>query len=112
MSKPPKSKISIAHVFKTIIWPRKNFLFIGLFLIVISRLASLVLPWASKGLMDEVIPNKDIDALQLLILSVIGALIIQAATSYILTQILSVEAHKLIRELRLKVHKQVLSLPV
>jgi ABC-type multidrug transport system fused ATPase/permease subunit len=112
MSKSPKSRISISHVFKTIIWPRKNYLFAGLFLIIISRLASLVLPWASKDLMDVVIPNKDVDALQLLILGVIGALIIQAATSYILTQILSVEAHKLIRELRLKVHKQVLSLPI
>ncbi|MFL5727880.1 MAG: ABC transporter ATP-binding protein, partial [Cytophagaceae bacterium] len=112
MSKKDKPKISIAHVFKTIIWPRKNFLFLGLFLIIISRLASLVLPWASKGLMDDIIPHQDIDALKLLLFEVIAALVIQAATSYALTQILSVEAHKLIAELRLKVHKQILSLPI
>jgi ABC-type multidrug transport system fused ATPase/permease subunit len=112
MSKSPKSKISMSHVFKTIIWPRKNFLFIGLFLIAVSRLASLVLPWASKGLMDDVIPNGNVEALKILLFQVIGALIVSAATSYALTQILSVEAHKLIAELRLKVHKKVLSLPI
>jgi ABC-type multidrug transport system fused ATPase/permease subunit len=112
MSKSEKSKITMGHVFKTIIWPRKKFLFIGLFLIVISRLASLVLPWASKGLMDDVIPYGNVEALKILLFEVVGALLVSAATSYALTQILSVEAHKLIAELRLKVHKQVLSLPI
>src|SRR5690554_7238470 len=58
-SKDQKKKVTVAQVFKTIIWPRRNLVFIGLILIVLSRLSSLVLPWKSKALLDDVIPNKD-----------------------------------------------------
>ena len=40
-----KQKVTIAQVFKDFIWPRKGLILIGLILIVISRLASLVLPF-------------------------------------------------------------------
>ena len=56
-----KPKISILKAFKTIIWPKRKLVFIGLILIVLSRLSSLVLPWKSKALLDDVIPNKDYD---------------------------------------------------
>lgn len=107
-----KSKISIGQVFKTIIWPRKKTLFIGLILIVISRLASLILPGASKYLMDDVVVNKDMEMLKLLLLAVTGAIVVQAVTSFLLTRILSVEAQRLISELRVQVQKQVLHLPI
>jgi ABC-type multidrug transport system fused ATPase/permease subunit len=107
-----KSKVTIGHVFRTIVWPRKNLLFIGLFLIVISRLASLVLPAASKYLLDEVIAKNDLEMLKVLLLAVFGAIIIQAVTSYLLTKLLSVEAQHLISVLRAKVQKQLLKLPV
>ena len=83
----------------------------GLFLIVISRLASLVLPVATKYLMDGVIPNKDLGLLQTLIIVVIVSLAVNAVTSYMLTQLLSVEAQHLISQLRVKVQKKILSLP-
>jgi subfamily B ATP-binding cassette protein MsbA len=107
-----KSKVSIASVFKTIIWPRKKLLFIGLLLIVISRLASLVLPGASKYLMDDVIVNKDFDKLYTIIFWVAGAIVIQAITSFALTRLLSVEAQHLIAQLRVKVQQKILSLPI
>src|SRR5690606_24518243 len=47
-----------------------------------------------------------------LLLAITVALILQAGTSFLLTQILSVEAHRLIASLRLKIHQKVLSLPV
>jgi len=53
-----KPKVTMAKAFKTIIWPRRNLVLIGLVLIVLSRLASLVLPWQSKVLLDDVIPIK------------------------------------------------------
>ena len=87
-----KGKVSIAYVFKTIIWPKRNLVFIGLVLIVFSRLASLVLPWASKPLLDEVIPSKDFNQLVWLLSLVLGALATQAITSFLLTKILSVQA--------------------
>jgi len=107
-----KSKITMGQVFKTIIWPKRYLLLLGLVLIVISRIAGLVIPWASKDLLDVIIPQKDVYGLNMLLLKVVGALIIQAITSFLLTQLLSVEAHKLIAQLRLKVHKQIISLPI
>jgi ABC-type multidrug transport system fused ATPase/permease subunit len=107
-----KSKVTMAQAFKTIIWPRRNLVFIGLILIVLSRLSSLVLPWKSKALLDDVIPNKDYDQLYNLLLIVGIAILIQAVTSFLLTKILSVQAQYLISELRAKVQKKVLSLPI
>ncbi len=107
-----KSKVTIGQAFKTIIWPRRNLVFIGLLLIVLSRLASLVLPVASKYLMDDVIAKKDYEMLKLLLLGVGGAILVQAATSFLLTRILSVQAQFLISELRAQVQKKVLSLPI
>ena len=107
-----KSKVTISKAFKTIIWPRRNLVFIGLVLIILSRLASLVLPWQSKVLLDEVIPNKNESELYKLLIIVIGAILIQAITSFLLTRILSVQAQFLISELRTEVQKKVLSLPI
>ncbi len=107
-----KQKVTIVQAFKEFIWPRKGIIFIGLILIVISRLASLVLPLKSKELLDEVIPNKDMDDLIELVLMVSGAILISALTSFALTRLLSVEAQLLISKLRAKVQKQILSLPI
>ena len=107
-----KSRITIGHVFKTIIWPRRKIVFIGLFLIVISRLAGLVLPGATKYLMDDVIAKKDMVMLKYLLIAVVLAIVIQAVTSFMLTKILSVEAQRLISILRSQVQKKILRLPV
>lgn len=107
-----EKKVTISHVFKTIIWPRRNQLFLGLGLIIISRLAGLVLPGASKYLMDDVIPNRNMEMLTWLIVAVVVAIIIQSVTSFALTQILSVEAQNLIAKLRAKVQSHILRLPV
>ena len=108
----PKPRITIAHVFKTIIWPRRKIVLFGLVLIVISRLAGLVLPGATKYLMDEVIVNEDLQMLKYLLIAVVAAIIIQAVTSFLLTKILSVEAQRLISVLRAQVQKKILRLPV
>lgn len=111
MSKP-KSSVTLSQAFKEFIWPRRKIVFIGLLLIVISRLASLVLPGASKYLIDEVIVKKDLHMLKILIAVVAGSILVQAVTSYLLTKLLSVEAQHLISQLRLKVQKKILSLPI
>ncbi|MBU3821602.1 ABC transporter ATP-binding protein/permease [Flavobacteriaceae bacterium XHP0103] len=107
-----KSNVSIASVFKTIIWPKRKLVFIGLVLIALNRLASLVLPLESKTLIDEVIPNKDYSALKNLLIIVGTAILVQAITSFLLTRILSVQAQYLISELRAQVQRKVLSLPI
>lgn len=107
-----KSKVSMAKAFRTIIWPKRKLVFVGLLLIVVSRLSSLILPWKSKALLDDVIPNKDFDQLYRLLIIVGFAILVQAITSFLLTRILSVQAQYLISELRAQVQKKVLSLPI
>ena len=107
-----EKKVSILTAFKTIIWPRRNLVFIGLVLIVISKAASFVAPMSLKYLMDDIIPNKDLDFLKLLVGAVALAILVQAVTSFLLTKILSVQAQFLISELRAQVQKKVLSLPI
>lgn len=112
MARTAERKVTMGQVFKTIIWPRRKHLFLGLFLIIISRLASLVLPGASKYLIDDVIPSNDLSKLKWLIVVVVIAIVIQSVTSYSLTQILSVEAQHLIAKLRSQVQRHIIKLPI
>lgn len=107
-----RKKSSLAIVFKTIIWPRKKIILVGLILIAIGRLAGLVLPWKTKVLLDEVIPNKDYSGLWGVLILVIVSILLQAVTAYLLTRIVSVQAEYLIKEYRVGVQKKVLSLPI
>jgi ABC-type multidrug transport system fused ATPase/permease subunit len=113
MTKSTKiSGASLRHAFKDIIWPRRKLVALGLFLILLNRMSGLVLPAATKFLVDDVIAGANIDLLYKLLLMVGGAVTIQAASSYALAMILSVEAQHLIAQLRSQVQKHVLQLPV
>lgn len=105
-------RVSILKAFKTIIWPRRNLVLIGLALIIVSKAASFVAPMSLKYLMDDIIPNKDLEFLKMLLGIVILAILIQAVTSFLLTKILSVQAQYMISELRAQVQKKILSLPI
>ena len=105
-------RVSILKAFKTIIWPRRNLVFIGLALIIVSKAASFVAPLSLKYLMDDIIPNKDLEFLKILLGVVIIAILVQAVTSFLLTKILSVQAQYMISELRAQVQKKILSLPI
>ena len=107
-----KPKVTLKQAFKTIIWPRRNLVFLGLLLIVIRSLSGFVLPLQSKILLDDVVPNNDYSLLYSLIFIVIGSIVVQAATSFLLTKVLSIQAQYLISELRAQVQKKVLSLPI
>ena len=107
-----KPKVSLLEAFTSIIWPRRKMVLIGLVLIVISKVASFVAPLSLKVLMDEIIPNKELDRLKILIAVVITAIIVQSITSFLLTKILSVQAQFLIAELRTQVQKKILGLPI
>ena len=106
-----KSKVTLGHVFKTIIWPRRKLIFIGLILIVISRAAGLVPPWATKPFIDDILVKGDLRGLSQLLTFVTIAILIQAVTSFLLTKLLSVEAQHLISVLRARVQKHLLRLP-
>ena len=107
-----KKKVSFTWAFKEFIWPRKKIVFIGLILIILRSLAGLVLPYATKNLIDEIIPSKNMQALTVLLIVVSAAILIQAVSSFSLTRLLSVEAQHLISLLRAKVQKKLLTLPI
>ena len=107
-----KNKVSFRWAFKEFIWPRRKIVSFGLFLILVRSLSGLVLPYASKTLIDEVIPSKDTEALTLLLIVVCTALLFQSISSFSLTRILSVEAQHLISVLRARVQQKLLKLPV
>ena len=107
-----KKKVSFAWAFKEFIWPRKKIVLIGLILIILRSLAGLVLPYATKNLIDEIIPSKDMQALTVLLVVVSISILIQAVSSFSLTRLLSVEAQHLISLLRAKVQRKLLTLPI
>ena len=107
-----KNKVSFRWAFKEFIWPRRKIVSLGLFLILVRSLSGLVLPYASKTLIDEVIPSKDTYALTYLLVVVCAALLFQSVSSFSLTRLLSVEAQHLISILRAKVQQKLLKLPI
>ncbi len=107
-----KQKVSFVWAFKEFIWPRKNIVFLGLVLIIMRSLAGLILPYATKNLIDDIIPSKDMDGLKILLLVVGVSILIQAISSFSLTRLLSVEAQHLISLLRAKVQRKLLTLPI
>ena len=107
-----KKKVSFRWAFKEFIWPRRKIVSLGLFLILVRSLSGLVLPYASKNLIDEVIPSKDIEALTYLLIVVCIALLFQSVSSFSLTRLLSVEAQYLISILRASVQQKLLKLPI
>lgn len=80
-------------------------------LITISRVCGLVLPYSSKVLIDNVITQRNV-SLSVLLSVVLVAVLINAISSYALTLLLSVEAHRLIVELRMRIQRHVIHLPL
>ena len=107
-----KKKVSYKWAFREYIWPRKKIVLVGLVLIIIRSLSGMVLPYASKTLMDNIIPSKDVSSLWILIIIVCSSILVQALTSFSLTRLLSVEAQHLIYLLRSQVQRKLLSLPI
>ena len=106
-----KSKITFGKAFKTIIWPRKKLLIVGLFLIIISRASGLVTPIIMKPFVNNAL-GKDMNLTFQIVGIVIFSVFINSLTSYLLTRFIGVEAQYLIAELRTKVQKKILTLPI
>ncbi len=106
-----KRKVTFSHAFKTIIWPRRKLVLVGLGLIIIKSLSGLVLPASTRYILDDVIGKGDMETLKWILIAVSGSLAINAVTSFWLTQLLSVEAQHLISVLRSDVQKKILKLP-
>ena len=111
-SDAPKKKVDFKRLWPTIwtlVKPRRWLIAVGFVLVAIKTVAGLTLPYLSKFLLDSVLAtaHPKPELLPKLIGIVFGATIIQALSSFSLTQLLSKEGQKLISELRKQVQAHV-----
>jgi subfamily B ATP-binding cassette protein MsbA len=113
MADAPRPRLyrSLPHVW-ALLKPRRLLLAGGFLLMLLNRGAELVLPASTKYLIDDVIGRRHLSLLTPLLGAVLAATLVQAVSTYALTQILSKEAQRLIAQLRLQVQKHVGRLPL
>ena len=112
---PQKKKTDYKNAWaeaRSLIWQYRWRLALGLTLMVPSRIAGLVLPATPKYLIDDVIGKHRADLLPIIVLAVAAATVVQAVTSFALSQILGVAAQRAITEMRKQVQEHVARLPV
>jgi len=97
---------------KDIVWKARYRLAVGSVLMLISRLAGMVLPASTKYIGDEVFTNKNYGLLKWIALAIGVSTVIQATTSFALSQILGVAAQRAITEMRKRVQQQIERLPI
>ena len=97
---------------RALVWRYRYRLTLGLLLMLVSRGAGFVLPAMTRYVIDDVIPNGRADELLLLAGVALGATVVQAATSFSLSQLLGVAAQRAITEVRKQVMAHVTRLPI
>src|SRR5262245_28533404 len=112
---PKKKKVTASEAWREareLLWTHRRRLALGLVLMLISRLAGLVLPLSSKWLIDEVVGKRRTELLLPIALAAGVATLVQAVTSFALSQILGVAAQRAITDMRKRVQAHVVHLPV
>src|SRR5919109_3366966 len=97
---------------RELVWAHRRRLMFGGVLMVVNQAMGLVLPASTKYLIDVVIGQGRTDLLWKIALAAGGATIIQALTSFSLSQVLGVAAQRAITEMRKKVQAQISRLPI
>lgn len=95
-----------------LIWTHRYRLLLGLVLMMANRLSGFVLPGASKSIIDDVVGKRDTHLLYWIAGAASVAIVIQAATGFLLSQVVGVAAHRAIAEMRKKVQAHITRLPV
>ena len=115
MSEPKKKRITlsvVARESRELMWRHRRSLAIGMGLMLISRVAGLVLPATTKVLIDEVIGKSRADLLGPVALAAGIATLIQASTSFALTQVVSIAGQRAIADMRKRVQAHITRLPI
>jgi ATP-binding cassette, subfamily B, putative efflux pump len=97
---------------RELVWAHRYRLAMGLLLMVVNRVAGFVLPSSTKYLVDDVIIKQRGDLLMTLAVAVGVATLVQAVSSFGLSQVLGVAAQRAITEMRKSVQEHVARLPV
>jgi ABC-type multidrug transport system fused ATPase/permease subunit len=110
-----KKKVDYSNAWqeaRVLIVARRGRLAVGFALMLVNRVAGLVLPATSKYLIDDVIGKRHAELLVPLALAAGAATIVQAISSFALSQVLGVAAQKAITDMRRRVEAHVARLPV
>lgn len=97
---------------RRIVWQARWRLLLGSVLLLISRLAGMVLPASTKFIGDEVFVNQRYELIKWIALAIGISTIVQASTSFALSQILGVAAQRAITEMRKRVQAHIERLPI
>lgn len=97
---------------RELVWAHRYRLALGLTLMIVNRLAGLVLPTSSKYVIDEVVMKHRSQLLVPLALAAGAATVLQALSSFGLSQVLGVAAQRAITEMRKSVQEHVARLPI
>jgi subfamily B ATP-binding cassette protein MsbA len=97
---------------RELLWSYRRSLSIGFALMIVNRLAGFVLPASTKFLIDNVFGQGQTSLLLPLALAVGAATIIQAVTTFSLSQVVSVAAQGAIMDMRRRVQERVTRLPI
>jgi ABC-type multidrug transport system fused ATPase/permease subunit len=113
--KLPKKAVNYASAWaeaRRIIWKSRWRLLLGSILLLISRLAGMVLPLSTKYIGDEVFVNQRYELIKWIALAIMIATLVQASTSFALSQILGVAAQRAITDMRRRVQAHIERLPI
>src|SRR5215471_1944113 len=97
---------------RELVWAHRRRLLLGAVLMIANQAMGLVLPASTKYLIDVVIGMGRTDLLWKIAVAAAGATLIQALTSFSLSQVLGVAAQRAITEMRKKVQAQISRLPI
>ncbi len=111
-AKRPINRTAAWREARALLYAHRRRLLIGLGLMLISRLSGVVLPALSKYVIDDVFGKGRTDLLPPIALAAGAATVVQAVTSFALSQLLGVAAQRAITDMRIRVHAKIMRLPV
>jgi ABC-type multidrug transport system fused ATPase/permease subunit len=117
MAEPEKKKKKIRwsaawSEARDLIWARRWRLALGFLLVLINTATGFVLPWETKDFFDGVIGQHHTELLTQIALAVGAATVVQAFSSFALSQVLGIGAQRAITDMRRRVEEHILRLPV
>ncbi|MGH7583427.1 MAG: ABC transporter ATP-binding protein [Gemmatimonadales bacterium] len=111
----PKKKVTTDAVWREardLIGAHRGRLYFGLVVMLINSAAGLVAPAETKVVIDKVFPANDMHRLTMIALTILGATVVQAVTSFGLSQVLGVAGQRAITEMRRAIQAHLVRLPI